>query len=145
MLFLFLTACSVNDDFRIKRNFSSDVYISTEDINISGSVKFKNNELTLKIKSPENLNGYTYSIKNDTVTMTYMNLQTTIDINKLPQNAPAVIIYNTLCELPQSPEEIHLTDNRYTAECGNSTVTFNKNGCPDTITHNSTHITFIRK
>lgn len=55
-----------------------------------------NNSLNLRLSSPENMNGYSYSFKNDKLVLTYKNFKIKSEKDYLNKRDFSVILYNVV-------------------------------------------------
>ena len=97
-------------------------------IKIKADVTSRNHLFSIKIKSPESLNGYTYKYDNAKTSISYDNLLIEADESYLPKNSFPSIIINVLKTIDS--EELNYSGNynnkaKYNGKCesGNFVVT----------------------
>ncbi|MBQ9674158.1 MAG: hypothetical protein IJV39_05985 [Ruminococcus sp.] len=148
-VFIFLLCgCSEIEqkNFTINTYFKSDVYISTGQIDFSGTISYsEDGKLTLTVNSPDEIKGYTYTVKDEKVTMDFQQIRTTYGIGDFPTSAPIAVISKLLKEISLSEPKVKEQDGSYTAKVNGYSVEFNADGYIENIRNGDLHITFVQK
>lgn len=149
LVFIFLLCgCSRNaeSEFCIHKYFSSKVYVSTGQINFSGDMSYRQNGvLRLKIKAPDEVSGYTYTVRQNRVTMSYEGLEYKCRTTELPTYAPVAVINTVLSETELSPPIPKAGSDGLKAKVEGFSVGFTQSGYIESISSGDLHITFIKQ
>ena len=93
MVFAF-TSCK-KQPAKVVTDFSAGFTAHCNGVEICGNaVVNKNNVLNLTISSPESMNGYVYSYKDDALTIQFGTMKIETDTNYLPKTAFPSVLYN---------------------------------------------------
>lgn len=128
----------------VNNYFSAKVFISSGDFSAKGDFcRNSDGDISLKITSPENLKGYTYKVKDNSVKMTFQGLNCTYELNKFNDKAPIKIIKNTLDEFDNSKSLLKDNGEFYQMKINDYILKVNNNGFVDSISNDNIHITFV--
>ena len=94
-IILILTACGAKPA-SIQKNFKAEASCVYNDIKIKADVISENHIITIIMKKPDNLKGYTFRYKGSKLTVTYKNLKLKAEKDYLPASAFPSIINNVL-------------------------------------------------
>ena len=134
------------DKLKIHKHFRSDVYVSTGQINFSGKMSYsKDGVLTLDISSPDEVSGYSYTVKENRVNMRYEGLEYSCRTNELPTLAPIAVINTVLTELSLSSPQLKNNGETLRTKLEGFAVSFNKSGYIESISSSKLHITFLKQ
>lgn len=97
---LFLLSSCSSQPCEIVRSFSAEISASCNGENIKAHITAnKQNVLTVRIRSPKAMKGYTYSYKGDALTVKYKTFKVDTQSSYLPNTAFVSVIYNVLKSL----------------------------------------------
>lgn len=141
IIFLF-SGCK--KEMTVNNYFSAKIFISSGDFSGKGEFsRNSNGDISLEITSPENLKGYTYKVKDNSVKMAFQGLNCTYDLNKFNDKAPIKIIKNTLDEFDNSKSLLKDNGEFYQMKINDYILKVNNNGFVDSISNSNIHITFV--
>lgn len=106
----------------------------------------KNNEITLKFSSPENINGLEYIITKDKITSVYKGIEYESRIESYPPQSIAKFIYTVLCS--ENNKVLEQNDNFFVegkTKDYNYKMHLGQTGLPIKITEKNNSITVIIK
>ena len=94
-IILILSSCS-SKPAEIQREFKAAVSSEYNDVDIQADVTSKNHTLTIEMKTPESLNGYTYKYDNSKTSVIYDGLMISADDDYFPKDSFSSILNNVL-------------------------------------------------
>lgn len=145
ILFIF-TGCTQNRELTIYKSFSAGVYISNENINVRGNfVRDENRDISLTVTSPKELSGYSYKVKDSTVTMKYMGITSSCNVSSLPKNAPIRILCDTLQAFDNKIQYLKYDKEGYKVKVTDYIVKVSKDGYISSVGNSVTHISFVNQ
>ncbi|MGN0461876.1 MAG: hypothetical protein ACI4HZ_05475 [Ruminococcus sp.] len=144
IILIFFTGCK--NELTVQKSFSAGVYISNENINVRGNfIRNNNNDLSLTVISPKELSGYSYTVKEDTVTMEYMGISSSCKISRLPKDAPIRILQEVLREFDNKIQYLKYDKDGYKVKVSDYIVKVGEEGYITYIGNSSTHISFVNQ
>ena len=140
--------CSPEKQVVIQKHFSSNIYVSTEDISFKGEFSHnKRGDIILTVNFPEEIAGYKYTVKDKSVKMSFMDIDSSYNITDFPQKAPIRVLYQVLKFLETQNNVINQRgdneSNRYNIKTEDSIVYINSKGEITSIKNDSVEITFV--
>lgn len=139
--------CSPEKQVVIQKYFSSNIYVSTENISFKGEFSHSEcGDITLTVNYPEEIAGYKYTVKEKNVKMSFMDIDSSYNIMDFPQKAPIRVLYQALEFLETQNNIINQRSddvNSYTIKTGDSKVYINSRGEITSIKNDSVEITFL--
>lgn len=138
-----LTGCS-DENITVNKFFSSKIYVSNESISVKGDfTRNSRGEITLKVTSPEDLQGFTYRVSDKNVNMTYREMEAQYKLSDFPKHAPIKIIAQLFDDIESSTKQPKKEGEGYSMKITDYNIKIDDGGNITSAKCNGSEIAFI--